>query len=377
VVTIFGSDATLDAGQKGGFFKGDGSKGNTLLRLYGITLKRGKVSDSGGAIAVGGGANVKLVAGVEIYDSTFESNTGDYGGAISVSGVDVVLIIHNTKFVSNEAVGFYYGDFGGAIYINGYLKIYDSTFKSNTAATSYGGAIYVNQGTAEICDSTFESNQAYYGGAISDTSGANVEIHGSTFESNTANKGGAVYVYHEQLPSLGYSTLEIYNSTFDSNTASYGGAIDARFAVIVEIHDTTLISNIAGLSGGAIYINSGALSLHDSTFDTNIAEKLNGGAIYAHDGTVEIHNSTFTSSSAGTFGGAIGVNWTGNDVEIRSSSFISNEAGQVCSMISYIPKFPKDLFYPGENATSRVVPFMFIKAANLVTQKAVPKGAQR
>jgi hypothetical protein len=41
VIIIFGSNATLDAGQKGRFFSGDGSKGRTSLELHGITLKSG------------------------------------------------------------------------------------------------------------------------------------------------------------------------------------------------------------------------------------------------------------------------------------------------------------------------------------------------
>jgi hypothetical protein len=41
VITIFGSNATFDAGQKGGFFGGYGSKGQTSLELHGITLKNG------------------------------------------------------------------------------------------------------------------------------------------------------------------------------------------------------------------------------------------------------------------------------------------------------------------------------------------------
>jgi hypothetical protein len=43
VITIFGSNATFDAGQKGRFFGGDGSKGQTSLELHGITLKNGNV----------------------------------------------------------------------------------------------------------------------------------------------------------------------------------------------------------------------------------------------------------------------------------------------------------------------------------------------
>ena len=70
VIIIFGSNATFDAGQKGRFFSGDGSKGKTSLELHSITLKNGKsVLQDGGAIYAANGAKV------EIYTSTFESNT--------------------------------------------------------------------------------------------------------------------------------------------------------------------------------------------------------------------------------------------------------------------------------------------------------------
>jgi hypothetical protein len=45
VIIIVGSNATFDAGQKGRFFSGDGSKGKTSLELHSITLKNGKVND--------------------------------------------------------------------------------------------------------------------------------------------------------------------------------------------------------------------------------------------------------------------------------------------------------------------------------------------
>jgi hypothetical protein len=45
VIIIFGSNATFDAGQKGRFFSGDGSKGKTSLELHSITLKNGKADD--------------------------------------------------------------------------------------------------------------------------------------------------------------------------------------------------------------------------------------------------------------------------------------------------------------------------------------------
>jgi hypothetical protein len=46
VIIIFGSKLALDAGQKGRFFNGDGSKGRTSLELHGITLKNGNTDVS-------------------------------------------------------------------------------------------------------------------------------------------------------------------------------------------------------------------------------------------------------------------------------------------------------------------------------------------
>jgi hypothetical protein len=42
VIIIFGSNATLDAGQKGKFFHGDGSKRKTSLELQVVTLRKGE-----------------------------------------------------------------------------------------------------------------------------------------------------------------------------------------------------------------------------------------------------------------------------------------------------------------------------------------------
>jgi hypothetical protein len=45
VIIIFGSNATLDAGQKGSFFSGDGSNRKTSLELHDTTLKNGQAQD--------------------------------------------------------------------------------------------------------------------------------------------------------------------------------------------------------------------------------------------------------------------------------------------------------------------------------------------
>jgi predicted outer membrane repeat protein len=186
VITIFGSNATLDAGQKGMFFNGDGSKGRTSLEIHGTTLKNGKASDSpySGAINAYGGADVK------IYD---------------------------TAFISNQATN--YGD-GGAIYIeSGDLEVYDSIFKSNTACM--GGAIYTKS-NATIYSCIFESNTAPGQGGAMYTQDSTLVIHDSTFDTNTAgsgNVGGAIYI------SIFTAESKLVNCTFTNNYCRKGGAV--------------------------------------------------------------------------------------------------------------------------------------------------------
>jgi predicted outer membrane repeat protein len=97
---------------------------------------------------------------------------------------------------------------GGAIVACGgaNVEIYTSTFQSNTAgclcntgsAGTDGGAIYAHSGAnVEIHDSTFQSNHCTYSGGAIYAQNADVRIYTSTFESNTADGstgpgGGAI-----------------------------------------------------------------------------------------------------------------------------------------------------------------------------------------
>jgi hypothetical protein len=189
-IIIFGSNAILDAGTKGGFFTGDGSKGKTSLEIHDVTLQNGKDSTYGAAIQAYNSADV------EVYHSQFISNRCDeVGGAIQARGANVE--IHDSIFLTNTA-----SDGGAIAIISGDLKVYDTIFQSNKAD---GGAIYVldkvKAATVEIYDSTFESNHAYGGGGALFIDGS-LAAFNCTFHGNTARAtgggapgGGAAYMY--------------------------------------------------------------------------------------------------------------------------------------------------------------------------------------
>jgi hypothetical protein len=121
------------------------------------------------------------------------------------------------------------------------MEIYNSTFKNNTAdvygdgngfGLGQGGAIFAGSANVGIYDSTFQSNTAPWGGAISAQFGTNVEIRNSIFQSNSADmknaRQGSGWFYNTgggAMYGRGGSIFEIYNSEFIGNNAVYSGQV--------------------------------------------------------------------------------------------------------------------------------------------------------
>ena len=117
-------------------------------------------------------------------------------------------------------------------------------------------------------DTTFEDNTSQFGGAIAGY-GATTDITGSTFTHNTATlAGGAIASYGL---ATGASTLTVTDSTFDSNEAQFAGAI---FGYTLDVENSTFVGNQAGvdpeqegpIAGGAIAAIDGLIL--QSTFST-------------------------------------------------------------------------------------------------------------
>jgi predicted outer membrane repeat protein len=245
------------------------------VTLKDLTIIDGFSNESGGAIYVNGGS-------LTILDSNISNNSSDsYGGAI-YGHYNLNIEVANSTFTSNSAYD------GGAI--SGSVTANSSTFTSNSAYD--GGAI---SGSVTANSSTFTSNSASDGGAIS----GSVTANSSTFTSNSASWGGAIY-----------GSVTANSSTFTSNSAAYdGGAISGS----VTAENSIFTSNSAG-SGGAI---SGSVTAENSIFTSNSAAG-SGGAI---SGSVTANSSTFTSNSAAGSGGAIY-----GSVTAENSIFTSNSA---------------------------------------------------
>ena len=146
-----------------------GAFGTTRLQVTDSSFSNNTTSDPvvgyGGAIHVNG-----PVAEVTIIDSSFTTNSGRLGGALSVfTGGSATLRTLNPAnpvlFLANSAA-----EDGGAIYNLGALYIYQAEMNGNAVPTNslaigYGGGI-ANLGNLTLQDSLLSANQGRFGGGL-------------------------------------------------------------------------------------------------------------------------------------------------------------------------------------------------------------------
>lgn len=145
---------------------GDGGgiqQASGALEVLSSTLAANKASGGSG---YGGGIN--HAAMLTVTDSTIFSNSANFGGGIAGGGSATALVRSSTLYSNVASVPSGIAN-GGAIYVYGALGVVNSTFVSNSAATS-GGAIAAAS-SYTLTNSTVTRNTAgIYGGLTSDGS---------------------------------------------------------------------------------------------------------------------------------------------------------------------------------------------------------------
>ena len=273
---------------------------NTQATPSGSTCAAGTLNDDTIEFSVNG--TIAIAATMNVTDAQLAIDGPALGISISGGGTTQImttaaltsvsltnLTLTNGRVVSSAG--------GGAISALGSLTITGCTFTSNAAPVDFGGAISagIDGSPATITGSSFSSNQALSGGAVS--YGSQRIIPGSVLPLTPA-------------PTV-LTGLTISNSTFTGNIASQeGGAISLGTATLTDasqvpgvplppsessITGSTFSANMAHF-GGAIFFG-GTASLPASTVP---ATTLPPG------GELAITNSTLTGNSA-SFGGAIAV----------------------------------------------------------------------
>ena len=316
-VTIIGEDGTvLDAGELSRIFNINNNVDNVFLGN--IAFINGLTDGNGGAINVGGGCD-----NLHIDNCTFANNTanaiGEYygGGAIYIGPNCNNGKITNSNFTENIA-----NTGGGAVNIesgNGWT--FDNcTFTDNLArglsknlVSEYengGGAIWSCRSEVFIINSTFERNEAPYGGALR----GKMNTEDSAFYDNVATdgNGGAIDVTIQgssDRPDLYYKNTIFVNNTAKGNRSderAQGGALHMFFINHVDIIGCECYNNTADRGGAIDLFIIGTAQVDNCIIENNTATS-EGGGLYINTTSTptEFRDSIISNNVAGTDGGAI------------------------------------------------------------------------
>ena len=291
------------------------------------------------AKSVQGEYNAKIInAGAAIGGGTGGTNSGKYGGNATVN------IYGNAKL--------YTGSIGGGKTNNSTGKIGNATITIKDNPTIQGQFIMAagasNPCSFEMSGGTIDNSNVQreytflqeYGGAVYIENG-DADMTGGTIKGCSAVNGGAVYV------SGGNFTMD--GGTISNNTASEnGGAIyvnEGNFTMT----SGTISNNNASNEGGAIYLIGGDIAIglesclgDDSTHihpvvSNNIAQN-NGGGLAVNGGTIRMYcggmenNQSVTNQSSNSVGQSGGVfEIAGGDlgigVNVSGGEFTDNRDG--------------------------------------------------
>lgn len=209
IVNVTGS--TFNFSQSG---YGSAISGNTI-NIRSSTFYRNSGVDNG----------VIYGSNIHVFDSNFTNNVMTYGGAICGSN----LVVNNSYFSSNLGI------YGGALYFDK-GSISNSIFENNLA-TINGGAIFAYN-SVNLTNNRFIGNIALengYGGAVYNN--GILRVYNSIFINNTANLGAAIYNKH---------ILYLNNNSITSNNSvsiENDGFINSPVTVII-LNNSTINCNL-------------------------------------------------------------------------------------------------------------------------------------
>lgn len=277
------------------------------VRMRGITFEQGQSIGDGGAIVVGDNSNLVL------EDSTFKLNKArGRGGAVSSTGV--LLVVRNSYFLQNKSQGTLQGmdldgggGLGGAINASGVVQIETSTFDENQA-TFGGGAVNCAQGIIELRENHFIRNYAFAfrvkgmestqgGGALQ--SECTTSSTGNHYENNTAyGRGGggiligagATYAWFHR-DAIRKNRTENLPFAFENQNSRRGAGLltfaqTFVHASVIEGNENTAgrgggIAQLGGGEGRRLTVVNSEVVLNKSSFASpEIAGTLNGAGIY-------------------------------------------------------------------------------------------------
>ena len=302
------------------FFNGAGFKWDTIyfndevrmtLNMNGHTINRRcpRGIENGEVIYIDDDADVII-------------NNGTITGGNSYTGAGGIHVIDDAKLTLNNVhiIGNIIDDCDGAgmVLDGAHLIMNGGSFQNNVAGgetlNAYGGAIYINDGTATFNGVTFKNNVVkednHYGAAIY-ADDSEVIINECFFDGNGVEDAATGALAATSTIHAIESSISIKHSTFTNNGALY---IDETKGINGEVN----VSDFSSI----IYLDESILSIEEnSTFTGN-----NAYAIIRtrDDDEFFISDSTFTDNASGVlssadhFDGSYFINCTFNNNKVPS-----------------------------------------------------------
>lgn len=258
------------------------------------TLTMSNSEFSGNEAVIGGGALAEQSGNSNtVTNCAMTENTAAQGGAIYLSGK---LTVQGGTFSKNTAAkdaDVSNSGMGGAVYSTGTLIVQDSAVFTDNTAEFTGGAINVENGSANISGSTFTGNAATGGDAGAIRISKNTTVKDCTFDSNTATgNGGALCIF---------STVSVDGCSFTNGSAAQGGGISLATGHTLNLSNSTFSGNTATGKG------------YEASFDVRVADATQSGGIHLSGkivGTVwNNQGHKVNISGALTEGSALVVDW--------------------------------------------------------------------
>lgn len=309
------------------------ANGEYSLSVSGVTLNTSIVGESSLGVIINGNNNYLNVKN---------------SGILSLNN----LTIKNTRIKVYNKLNCYGVNFIDCKNYNGYgSSIYGIKLNSNPAPSinlnycnfynsfaSFGGSIYLANGSLNINNTRFvNSSSANYGGIISAVNSI-LSVNNSLFNCGLSlnDLGGGIYGVNSNL-TINHSNFTNCNSTFGTISVLEG---------TLNLYDSLFENNTAEFEGGAVFARYSPINIVNSRFNKNTA--INGGALYVDNGTTcIIKDSLFQDNTASNIGGAIFSNE--NPVFIDSNNRFVNNMANNYSNIYNQSHWP--MYYGGLNTT--------------------------
>ncbi len=184
----------------------------------------------------------------------------------------------------------------------------------------FNGGSIANQGTTILANVSFDGNSASgNGGAVYNAPGGTLIVNSTTFSKNKVPLGVG---YGGAVASLG--NITVIGSTFERNEARYGGGVFVGGSALADVVNTVFFTNAAQMFGGGLYMNndSSTVTVTHAVFDKNTATS--GAGLGRSGGTLTVQHASFTDNTATSQGGALNVSGVGTPVRVANTTFSGN-----------------------------------------------------